>query len=247
MAAKIYLYGVSPVQQCLLHDNRQCFELYLKAGKKQSPRHREILDLAQKQKIPVKFVDSHDLGRLSGSKLNQGVVLRCSELRKLSLDDFIEHGVSASSRCLLVALDQLEDPQNVGAVIRSAAFLGASGIITLRNHSAPLSPSVSKASAGALEYFPIIEVTNLSDTLLKLKKEGFYILGSTLSTDSVRFKQLPLTEAMVLVMGNEGQGLRRLTEKRCDELVHIPGKKETESLNVSAAAAILIQHLVNHE
>jgi 23S rRNA (guanosine2251-2'-O)-methyltransferase len=247
MATKISLYGISPVQQCLLHNNRPCFELYMRSAKNPSDRHKEILSLAGKKGIPVKFVDSQVLGRLSNTKLNQGVVLTCGELKRQTLDDFMGLEIPARERCLLVAFDQLEDPQNVGAIIRSAAFLGASGIITLKKNSAPLTPAVSKASAGALEYFPIIEVANLSETLLRLKRDGFSITGATLSPDSIRFSEIPLTDAMVLVVGNEGQGLRRLTEKRCDSLIHIPGKKETESLNVSAAAAILIQYLVNNE
>lgn len=149
-----------------------------------------------------------------------------------------------SEKKLLIALDQIEDPQNVGAIIRSAAFLGADGLITLRNHAAPLSATVSKASAGALEHFPIIQVANLSECLQTLKKEGFTVLGAMMGEDSIDFKTAPVTDFMVLVLGNEGQGLRNLTQKRCDFLVYIPGKESTESLNVSAAAAILIQNLV---
>lgn len=242
MAAQVYLYGIAPVQQCLLHDNRTCYELLVKQSDSKTPRLKEVIALAARKKIPVRPVDPQTLGRLSNTKLHQGVVLGCSALKTRTLDDFLE-GMPGNSRQLLIALDQVEDPQNVGAIIRSAAFLGASCLITLKDHAAPLSVTVSKASARALEYFPIIEVTNLSETLQSLKKAGFQVIGATLGEDSIPFQEIPKTDWMVLVLGNEGQGLRRLTEKRCDLLVHIPGKKQTESLNVSAAAAILIQHL----
>lgn len=241
MSKTSFLYGVTPVQQCLQHNNRDCFELYLKTTDPKSPRLKEILKLAQLKNVPIKKVDPHKLGQLCGTKHHQGVVLSCSDRSTLTLNDFLESDI-AKSRHLLVALDQLEDPQNVGAIIRSAAFLGASAILTLKKHSAPLSPTVSKASAGALEHFPIIEVTNLSETLQTLKKQGYLILGATLEEDSLDFQTISKTEWMVLVLGNEGSGLRNLTIKRCDQLVHIPGKPNTESLNVSAAAAILIQH-----
>ncbi len=243
MAGKLFLYGIAPVQQCLLHQNRVCHELFVKDLKTKAPRIKEIISLASQQGVPVKTADPHTLGKMANTRLHQGVVLGCGELQTLSMQDFLD-SEAARSRHLLIALDQLEDPQNVGAIIRSAAFLGAGGLITLKKNSSPLSATVSKASAGALEYFPVIEVNNLSETLQQLKKEGYSVAGATMGKNSVPFNEAPVTDWMVLVMGNEGQGLRRLTEKRCDTLIYIPGKKHTESLNVSAAAAILVQHLV---
>jgi 23S rRNA (guanosine2251-2'-O)-methyltransferase len=246
MSKKHFLHGIAPVQQALLHQNRACHELFIKDSKSKAPRIKEIISLATQKGVPIKQNDPHALGKMCNTKLHQGVVLHCGELQTLSLDDFLE-SETARSRHLLIALDQLEDPQNVGAIIRSAAFLGAGGLITMKKNSAPLSATVSKASAGALEYFPIIEVNNLSEALQRLKKAGYSVTGATMGDDSIPFAQVAITEWMVLVMGNEGQGLRRLTEKRCDSLIYIPGKKHTESLNVNAATAILIQHLLTSE
>lgn len=245
MTTQTILYGIAPVQQCLLNRNRQCHELLIKAETR-SPRIKELISLASKRGIRIKEISAQGIADVSKTKLHQGVVLVCSELNLLSLEEFVEQ-MQSNEKVLLIALDQVEDPQNVGAIIRSAAFLGAGGLITLKTHSAPLSAAVSKASAGALEYFPIIEVANLSEAIQWLKRNGFFVIGSTLDRDSIEFNQIPLTDHMVLVMGNEGQGLRKLTQKRCDQLVHIPGNFQTESLNVSAAAAILIQYLVNAE
>ncbi|MCP4752230.1 MAG: 23S rRNA (guanosine(2251)-2'-O)-methyltransferase RlmB [Proteobacteria bacterium] len=242
MDNRIQLYGIAPVQQCLLHQNRKCYRLLVKE-KSSSPRIREITGLARNRSVQVEKVDAHKLSNLAGTKLNQGVVLTCGELQPQELDPFLEETRRKPKR-LLIALDQIEDPQNVGAIIRSAAFLGAGGLISLKKHSAPFSAVVSKASAGALEYFPIVQVANLSECLQRLKKEAFTVAGATSGDGSIDFREFPVTDDMVLVLGNEGQGLRNLTRKRCDYLIRIPGEKSTESLNVSAAAAILIQHLI---
>jgi len=217
--------------------------LLLKEGSG-SPRVKELLRLAQVQGVSVKKVDGGRLASMTGSRLHQGVALSCGDLKTHDLDEFIE-GLPGNGRQLLVAMDQVEDPQNLGAVIRSAAFLGAVGLISLKKHAAPLSATVSKASAGSLEHFPVIQVGNLSECLQRLKKEGFTVAGAAGDEEAIPFHEMPLTERMVLVMGNEGQGLRNLTRRRCDVLIRIPGNEKVESLNVSAAASILIHHLVS--
>jgi len=236
------LHGIAPVHQCLLADTRSINRLFIK-GNASSPRLKEITKLAAKRAIPIENLDGHQLAQKTGTKIHQGVALECGELQTLDLNQWLDR-VEGKSHQLLVALDQVEDPQNVGAVVRSAAFLGADGIMVLKDHSAPLTAAVSKASAGALEYFPVTQVTNLSDALERLKNNGFFVAGATSGEDSIDFRDATLADKMVLVLGNEGQGLRKLTKKRCDFLVHIPGNKQAESLNVSAAAAILIQHFV---
>ncbi len=236
------LYGIAPVMQCLTHGSRSCHQLLLKDGSS-SPRVKELERLARAKGVPFTKVDGGKLASLTGSKLHQGVALSCGDLVTHDLDEFLE-GLPGNGRQLLIAMDQVEDPQNLGAVIRSAAFLGAVGLISLKKHAAPLSASVSKASAGSLEHFPVIQVGNLSESLLQLKKEGFTVAGAAGDAEAIPFYEMPLTERMVLVMGNEGQGLRNLTRRRCDFLIRIPGNETVESLNVSAAASILIHHLV---
>ena len=242
MGDKFMLYGIAPVQQCLTFGNRKCHQLLLKENIR-SPRVEKLVKMAQSQGIPVKRIDGAKLADIAGTKQHQGVALSCSDLKVVELDDFLER-MPRQGRQLLVAMDQVEDPQNLGAVIRSAAFLGAAGLISLKKHAAPLSATVSKASAGALEHFPVIQVGNLSECLLRLKREAFSVAGAAGDDTSIPYMEMPLTDLMVLVLGNEGQGLRNLTRKRCDFLIRIPGNEAVESLNVSAAAAILIQHFV---
>jgi len=243
MGNRNILYGINPVQMAMTSGKRVCYELMV-SEKSKSPRLDTLTKLARSQGIQVKKIDGGKLASMAETKMHQGVVLSCGDLAVHDMDEFLEE-MPRSGRHLLVALDQVEDPQNTGAVIRSAAFLGATGLISLKKHAAPLSATVSKASAGALEHFPIIQVGNLSETLQQLKKEGFSVAGAAGEEDSIPFADMPLTPLMVLVMGNEGQGLRNLTRKRCDCLIRIPGSDMVESLNVSAAAAILIQHLVS--
>ena len=237
------LYGIAPVHQCLLQNNRSCYRLLIKK-EATSPRLRALLKLAEVRSIPVQITDTHQLSQKTGVKQHQGVALECGDLQVLELDQWL-NSIADREQVLLIAMDQVEDPQNVGAITRSAAFLEADGILVLKNKAAPLSPAVSKAAAGALEYFPVVQVTNLAESLEKLKKSGFFVAGAARDEDSIDFREATLAEKMVLVLGNEGQGLRQLTRKRCDYLVHIPGSERAESLNVSAAAAILIQHFIN--
>ncbi len=243
MSEFVHLYGIRPVQQCLSYKNRICRTLYVK-DKGDSPRLKRIVESALLRDIPVKRANAHRLGTMAGTKTHQGAVLVCSELNVLTPEEFLEAG-AASPKKLLVALDRLEDPQNVGAIIRTAAFLGASGLIVLEKKAAPLSPAVSKASAGALESFPIIRVPNLSQCLAIFRREAYSVVGSSADA-SMDYRQVPVTDHMVLVLGNESQGLRRLTQSRCDYIIRISGSRTADSLNVGAAGAILIQHLTQH-
>jgi 23S rRNA (guanosine2251-2'-O)-methyltransferase len=238
-STEVNLYGFTPVQQCLLHKSRPCRQVFIKEGKP-SERIKQIIQLAKEHKVQIQEVDTHHLGSVANTRLHQGVVAVCDELNTYDLASYLD-SVYNESKQLIIAFDQLEDPQNVGAIIRTSAFLGASAILTLKNNAAPLNATVSKASAGALEYFPIIQVGNLSESLIQLKKEAFEVFGAS-SDDSIDYREVNIPGRSILIMGNEGQGLRNLTQKRCDQLIHISGSQSTESLNVSAASAILIQH-----
>ena len=236
--AKEFLYGINPVEQALKAQNRDIFNLIVRTGKL-SPRLLDLVQLAEGKKIKVKDLDPKTLEKLSTTTQHQGVLLECSPLKGVDVHDLIEMENQPS---LILALDQIEDPQNLGAVVRSASFLGASGIIHLANKAAPLSPAASKASAGALEHFPIALVGNLANSLAAFAEQGYFIYGADTAKGSQPYTRQIGQEKLVLVLGNEGRGLRELTAKRCDVLIHIPGRAGTESLNVSNAAAILLAH-----
>ncbi|MGK0291088.1 MAG: 23S rRNA (guanosine2251-2'-O)-methyltransferase [bacterium] len=238
-----FLYGISSVQQCLIHKNRPISRLLINEGSINSRPLKEILHLAKKANIPVELKNRHELGNFLKTKNHQGVALECGDIQTYSLDEFLRNP-DQQDHSLIIALDLIEDPQNLGAIIRSASFLGADAIINLNKKSAPLSVAASKASAGALESFPVIEVSNLSETLQKLKKENYFVVGSALDKDAVDYQKAQLFPKTVLVVGNEGEGIRNLTKKRCDIMVKIPGESITQSLNVSVATGILLSHFI---
>lgn len=235
------LYGILPVAEALRQRRRELRRLYLKSGKS-SARLKEILRLARTAKVRYEEKSAHELSGLAGTRHHQGVVLDCGALPLLSLEEVL---APMGSRSLLMALDQIEDPQNLGGIARSAAFLGAHALLALRAHSAPFSPAASKASAGAIEFFPVVELPNLAMALRRLADEGYLVIGAALE-DAIDFHEVQPTERCVLVLGSEGGGLRQLTRKRCDVLVRIPRfsslATEMESLNVNVAAGILLSH-----
>ena len=240
MAEKIKaLYGVTPVEAALLAGKRKLIRLWMKTDGK-NPRFKAILKLAKEAHIQVSEATSEQLFKLTDSKMHQGLALECGPLEPVPWEDFLQ-----TKPRLLVALDQIEDPQNLGAICRTAAFLGAGGLLIPKDHSAPFSAAASKASAGAMEWFPMALVGNLAEALDRLKSAGYWVYGAQLDETSQPLAQALLAPNMVLVLGNEGSGLRKLTTKRCDHLITIPGHGQMESLNVSASAAILIHHFMS--
>lgn len=233
---QMMLYGLAPVHEALAAARRPLHRLLLREGKP-SPPLRALEHRARELRLPVEFVSIQALGNLAQSRNHQGAVLDCGSL---PLDDFEE--VLASRPALLVALDQVEDPQNLGSIARSALFFGAAGLLVLRRRSAPLSPAASKASAGALERLPIAELPNLAEALRRAADSGMRIVGGAVDGTSVPLDALPAAERNLLVLGAEGEGLRELTRRRCDVLVKIEGGG-LDSLNVGVAAGILLHRL----
>lgn len=231
------LYGITPVHQALLHRRRELHHLHVREGAA-SERLQAILKCARDAGVEVHPTDNHDLARRAGHRHHQGVVLDCGPLPTHDLRGAVDAGLTRR----VLALDQVEDPQNVGGLARTAAFLGASTLLIHRAHSAPLSPAASKASAGNLEAFPVTLVPNLAQALSELRDQGATILGAALGEDSVPYREAAWPEPWVLVVGNEGDGLRSLTRRRCDQLVRIDGVAGVESLNVTVAAGIVLAH-----
>jgi predicted rRNA methylase len=236
------LYGIEPVAAAVRHGRRELRRLYVRSPAA-SPRLAALVESARDRDLPVQEASVHQLGNLARTRQHQGVVLDCGPLPLLFLEDFL---AAAGPRCLVVALDQVEDPQNLGTIARSCAFLGGDALLVLRARSAPLSPAASKASAGALELLPLVEVPNLAQAITQMQDAGFFVLGAS-AEDAVDYRQIPPPARCVLVLGNEGQGLRRLSRERCDQLVRIPRRAVTdepvESLNVGVACGILLAHL----
>ncbi len=205
------------------------------------PRGEELEELALARGIPVRRGTRDQVSALAGHVQHQGAALKIGEYPYTDLDAFLQQPVSL--REPLVALDSIQDPQNLGAILRSACFLGIQGIIIPRDRSAPVSATVIKIAAGATSYIPVIRITNLSRALKQLKEAGYWVAGLDVSGDKTLF-EADLTVPLCLLVGNEQKGIRPLVRSECDLLVKIPAIGPIQSLNAATAAAIGMAEIV---
>ncbi|MBN2718404.1 MAG: 23S rRNA (guanosine(2251)-2'-O)-methyltransferase RlmB [Deltaproteobacteria bacterium] len=212
--------------------------LYVQSGLTQKTAAR-LFSLASKYSVKTQSASKEHLAHLAGTLNHQGVVAVCGDYQYADLDDLIERLSNTVANPLLLLLDQIQDPGNLGAILRSAHSLGAHGVIITRDRSAQMTPAAVRSSAGASELIPVSRVVNLVATIQKLQQNGFEVFGTAMNAPhSVDTLQWPSKTAIVL--GNEGKGIRKLTSENCDVLFHIPMVGDFESLNVSAAAAIVL-------
>lgn len=191
--------------------------------------------------LPITYADVADLGRLvPGDAPHQGLVIDCDPLEDIWLGDLLQQGMGEGDRRPLVLLDQVTDPHNVGAVLRSAAAFDALGIITQDRHAPPESGALAKAASGALEVVPWVRVVNLSRAMDEIAEAGFWRIGLTGATDTLLADALVGNARTALVLGAEGEGMRHNTQTHCDQLARLPISPKVESLNVSNAAAIAL-------
>ncbi|MBI5700090.1 23S rRNA (guanosine(2251)-2'-O)-methyltransferase RlmB [Candidatus Saganbacteria bacterium] len=199
----------------------------------------EIIDLAKQARVIFEFVDKKALDRISQSSKNQGVVAFASAHEYVEVEDILAAAQARDQLPFIVLLDQIEDPHNLGAIIRSAEAAGAHGVVTLKRRAVGLTETVAKTSAGALMHLPVARVNNLNDVILKLKEQRIWVFGLDEEGEAV-FDKADFKLPLALVVGGEGQGLSRLVRERCDFLVKIPMHGKVNSLNASVAAAIVM-------
>lgn len=223
------LYGRQVVRQ-VLKENRKVRKLYL-----QSPMP-ELEALAKKAGVPVVLTDRKKLNRITESEHHQGVAVEIEPYETVSLDELIRG--KKGQYGFLIMLDELEDPHNLGAVLRTADAVSADGVIIKKTHSAGLTPTVAKVSAGAIDTVKVAAVTNLTNACKELKKQGYWIVGADM--DGVDYRTLNYDFHAVLVIGNEGKGISRLVRENCDHIVSLPMRGTISSLNASVSAGILM-------
>ena len=229
--------GVNPVQALFLDGSRPVEYLAVSKGVG-GKRIQEIVDKARQQGLRTRFVDRQTLDGMAGGLAHQGVVARAGIRKQPTFKQLISR-VRETSDSLLILLDGVEDPQNLGAIIRSAESFGALAVVLPKDRSAALSAVAAKASAGAVERLDVVRVTNLTRSIDELKENGVQVLG--LAGEGARsISEHSFTGAVALVMGGEGKGLRRLTRDHCDALVAIPITGGVGSLNVSVAAGVAL-------
>ncbi len=231
-----FVIGRHPVKEALKSD-REINKLFVQEGQSGRPID-EIIQLANKRKIVVSFVPKSKLDTLSDHQNHQGVVLSSSPVEYATIDELFEVAESRNERPFFVMLDGIEDPHNLGSILRTADATGVHGVIIPERRSANLTSTVSKASAGAIEHVKVARVTNLSQTIQELKDRGLWIFGTDMNgTD---YRDWNTDSAICLVMGNEGKGISRLVKENVDELITIPMTGNMQSLNASVAAGILM-------
>jgi 23S rRNA (guanosine2251-2'-O)-methyltransferase len=203
-------------------------------------RHGErietIVRQAKSRGVPVRFEDREQIDRLAGTREHQGVAALAAAKKAAEIEDLIAQN---EDRGLLVLLDGVEDPHNLGAIIRSSLAAGAQGVIIPERRAAGLTDAVERASAGALAHLPIARVKNLARAMEQMKEAGYWLVGADQRAER-NYTEVDWRGAMGLVLGGEAEGLHELTRKRCDFLVSIPTRGPVRSLNVSVAAGILL-------
>jgi 23S rRNA (guanosine2251-2'-O)-methyltransferase len=206
---------------------------------------QEIVAGAHSRSIPVQRVDARRLDDLSRGLPHQGVAALAAAEALADLEDLLELARRRTEAPFLLVLDGVEDPQNLGAVIRTAEAAGAHGIVIPRRRAAGLTPAVARAAAGATAYLPVAGVGNLVQALERLKAAGVWVVGADAAARD-RYDEAGLAPPIAIVLGGEGRGLHRLVRERCDRAVHIPLYGRVGSLNVSAAAAVLLYEVARH-
>ncbi|KAK6151848.1 hypothetical protein DH2020_014483 [Rehmannia glutinosa] len=273
------IYGVGPVLAALSAGRREFYALYVQEGldlssnnkkKKDKKGFEKVLKMVEKIGLSKNEVSKHDLNMIVDNRPHQGLVLDASPLEMVGIKELDPVSIDGEKGPLWLALDEVTDPQNLGAIIRSAYFFGASGVVLCAKNSAPLSGVVSKASAGSLELMELRSCKNMMQFLTSSAGNGWRVLGGSVSPRAIRLSDIVPGAPTILVLGSEGTGLRPLVERSCTQLIRIPGNPPAdlvmtgdedmdkvenpgqefrsflavESLNVSVAAGVLLNHLV---
>lgn len=203
---------------------------------------QEIFTTARDRKISVQKVDRRRLEKFASGIAHQGIVAFIAAKEYVDIDDILA-GINSGEEPFLIILDEISDPHNLGAILRTADAAGVHGVVIPRRRSAPLTPTVAKSSAGAIEYVKVARVTNLPQAIEQLKKKGLWIVGAEADGKDL-YWETSLGGPLGLVIGSEGKGLGRLVKERCDSLVRLPMLGRVNSLNASVAAALLVYEVL---
>lgn len=236
------IFGINPLLEALLA-KEPLEKIYLLAGKRK-PTLEKIFRMARSQKITMVQADRKKLDHLSGGKNHQGVVALLPAISYIGLEDLLEKIQKSGRDPNLILSDKITDPQNFGALIRSAEVLGVDGIIFSLRDSTPVTEQVVKASAGAVFHLDICKVTNLVQAVEYLKKCGVWIYASS-SHAQKSLGEMDFRRSIATIIGSEGKGVRPLLLKKSDEIFRIPQRGKTESLNVSVAAGIIMNEILS--
>jgi len=239
------LYGINPVMEALKARKRHCHKIIVK-DKITNSRIQSVSQLAKSLKAKVETLPAKEFQQKYGTHAHQGIIGYFSPMKPLELNDLIQQSFQAETRPSLVLLDGIQDPQNLGAIIRAAETLGVQGVIIPERRSASLTETVAKCSAGAVERLPIACVNNLVQTLELLKKAGFWMVGVD-ANGGTPCHEFQFDMPTALVIGGEEKGIRPLVRKNCDFTVHIPMQGKLDSLNAATASAVIFYEILRQK
>ena len=239
MQEYMYIYGINAVKESLLNKNIKIKCLYVSENSKLMA---EIITIVQKEHIPVKQVSKQILSKLTNSEKTQNVVLEIYKPQYYTLEELIMKA-SQKPHPFLLILDQIFDPHNFGAILRTCDMFGVNGVIILDKRQVELSATVAKTSAGGFNYVPICKVSNLTNAVDYLKKHGYWIYATSLNDNAQRVDSLEYDTPIALILGNEGKGVSQKLLQHSDFNIFIPTNGHLDSLNVSVAAGILIYQI----
>lgn len=232
------IYSKNSVRECILN-NKSVKCIYVNS------KDHELVSLAKERHINIKVVDNKQLEKMANNSGKvQGIIAEIDDYSYYSLEDIINN--AHKEYPLIVMLDSLEDPHNLGAILRTCDAAGADGVIIAKNRSVKLNDTVARVSTGAIEYVKVAQVTNLTETINKLKDKGYWVVGAEYRDYSVDYTSIKYDMPVCLVIGNEGKGISKLVAENCDYLVKIPMFGHVDSLNASVSASILIYEIIKY-
>ena len=235
-----FIAGKNPIIEAL-RSGHPIHKIWIAEGS-QKGQMTKVLQIAKEKNILVQTAPKKKLASLLGNENHQGIVASVAAYEYAEIEDIFERAAEKDEQPFFLVLDELEDPHNLGSILRTADACGAHGVIIPKRRSVKLNATVFKTSAGAAQYVKVAPVTNVAQTLKQLRELGLKIVGSDMNAE-IDFTQAELSGATVLVVGNEGKGMRRLTRENCDLLVKIPMVGKINSLNASVAAAVLMYEI----
>ena len=253
MAKPIYYYGIHAVAALLQYRPEAARALFLqqthqntdRGAKQEDNQIEQIKALAEQMGVSIQYAQKDKLTALCHSPQHQGVIVQATPLA--FTDESILSSLSQQDECLLLILDQVTDAHNLGACLRTAVAMGVDAVICPKHHSASLTATVAKVSVGAMEIIPVVVVTNLARCIEQLKTAGVFVFGTAVDASAKPLSTCDFTGKVALIMGSEGEGMRRLTAEKCDQLVYIPmcGHRHgsLQSLNVSVATGMALYEI----
>ncbi|GER67278.1 23S rRNA (guanosine-2'-O)-methyltransferase RlmB [Weizmannia acidilactici] len=231
-----YIAGKNPVLEAL-KAGREINKIWIAEGS-QKGAMKQVMELARERKVYIQFVPKQKIDQMAGSA-HQGVVALVAAYKYAEVGDMFKLAEGRNELPFIMILDELEDPHNLGSILRTADAVGAHGVIIPKRRSVALTATVAKASTGAIEHIPVARVTNLSQTIAGLKKQGVWIVGTDAS-GTLDYREMDAGLPLGIVIGSEGRGMSRIVKEACDFLIRLPMAGHVTSLNASVAAGLLM-------